>query len=464
MTGKQIIWTTKRYKLGSLVPWEHNPVQLSDRAAKLLAKNLREKGQDLPYVAAAPIGAKGGTTKSSLAKKIHEKVTAAAEKPKAPDKAQVLSTLQSAHADLAKEADRAGGIVKVPDLVDRIKKAHPDLSTEQVHGLMKEMHNSGQIILQKLNMQASEPRASEGIQTPGGTGFYVKVTGEKPSAPAPAAKAFTPADHHATVAAALDKHGQTQDKLTSLVDLRKEMSHLPREQQDAVLKDMQKHGKISLVGLEGRQGITQAEREASIPHPEGPSQPSTGYVKLRQQGAAPVAKPVPTTLQQHPAHKHVDGTPKGASAFMGALPKMSDADKEKAGLKKNKDYIQPPQGVSPLPWKQEEGEDLQNDTAHKIRTGIYPSKETEVDPKDLVFVQEGGVVGSRMQGFIDQGPPSKALLPTDKVAGGATAIRGKDGKLYLLEGNHRAMLAMAYGEPIKIHVADEPDELHAKRG
>lgn len=55
MAVKQIKWTLGKTKIKYLVDYEHNPVQIKDRAAKELARNLREKGQDLPYVIAAPL-------------------------------------------------------------------------------------------------------------------------------------------------------------------------------------------------------------------------------------------------------------------------------------------------------------------------------------------------------------------------------------------------------------------------
>ncbi len=48
-----------RYKLGALHDFDQNPVQLSEHAAKKLAEQLK-RGQDLPYVAAAPPNGKAG--------------------------------------------------------------------------------------------------------------------------------------------------------------------------------------------------------------------------------------------------------------------------------------------------------------------------------------------------------------------------------------------------------------------
>lgn len=55
----KLTWTTIKYPIGKLIEWEKNPVMISERAAKRLAAQLK-KGQDLPYVAAAPLNGKDG--------------------------------------------------------------------------------------------------------------------------------------------------------------------------------------------------------------------------------------------------------------------------------------------------------------------------------------------------------------------------------------------------------------------
>ncbi len=57
---KPITWTTKRIKLRELVEWSDNPVQISEKEAKELAKSIDRYEHVLPYVAAAPLnGGKG---------------------------------------------------------------------------------------------------------------------------------------------------------------------------------------------------------------------------------------------------------------------------------------------------------------------------------------------------------------------------------------------------------------------
>ena len=51
---KSLTWTTARVKLGDLKEWDKNPVQISERDAKELAKSLSKFDHVLPYIAAAP--------------------------------------------------------------------------------------------------------------------------------------------------------------------------------------------------------------------------------------------------------------------------------------------------------------------------------------------------------------------------------------------------------------------------
>lgn len=55
--SKTITWSNGQARLSDLMPFEKNPVQLSERAAKKLAEQLK-RGQDLPYVIAAPLNGK----------------------------------------------------------------------------------------------------------------------------------------------------------------------------------------------------------------------------------------------------------------------------------------------------------------------------------------------------------------------------------------------------------------------
>jgi len=53
MTQK-LTWSTKQIKLKNLIEWDKNPVQISERDAKELARSLGKFDHVLPYVAAAP--------------------------------------------------------------------------------------------------------------------------------------------------------------------------------------------------------------------------------------------------------------------------------------------------------------------------------------------------------------------------------------------------------------------------
>lgn len=52
--GKPLTWTNGKARIGDLVEYEKNPVELSERAAKELAKSLKKFGHIIPYTAAAP--------------------------------------------------------------------------------------------------------------------------------------------------------------------------------------------------------------------------------------------------------------------------------------------------------------------------------------------------------------------------------------------------------------------------
>jgi hypothetical protein len=55
-----LTWTTIKYRLGDLLEYEQNPVMISERDAKELARSLNKFEHVLPYVAAAPKNGKAG--------------------------------------------------------------------------------------------------------------------------------------------------------------------------------------------------------------------------------------------------------------------------------------------------------------------------------------------------------------------------------------------------------------------
>jgi hypothetical protein len=61
MTAKQkLSWSTVKVKLGDLKEWDKNPVKISERDARELAKSIDKYDHVLPYVAAAPVNGKKG--------------------------------------------------------------------------------------------------------------------------------------------------------------------------------------------------------------------------------------------------------------------------------------------------------------------------------------------------------------------------------------------------------------------
>jgi DNA modification methylase len=55
---KKLTWTTAKVKLGDLIEWDKNPVKISERDARELAKSIDKFDHVLPYVAAAPLNGK----------------------------------------------------------------------------------------------------------------------------------------------------------------------------------------------------------------------------------------------------------------------------------------------------------------------------------------------------------------------------------------------------------------------
>ena len=68
-----------------------------------------------------------------------------------------------------------GGIVKVPELTDAVRGQVPGLTAVDFHGLLERWQQEDRLTLQLCNDPRLEPRASEGIQSPRGLLFYVRL-------------------------------------------------------------------------------------------------------------------------------------------------------------------------------------------------------------------------------------------------------------------------------------------------
>ncbi len=91
------------------------------------------------------------------------------------DDASVWEATRRAADALKQETFRLGGIVKVPELTDAVRRSFSDLTPEVFHNLLKKWQGEDRLTLQLCNDPRLEPRAAEGIATPRGLLFYVQV-------------------------------------------------------------------------------------------------------------------------------------------------------------------------------------------------------------------------------------------------------------------------------------------------
>ena len=95
--------------------------------------------------------------------------------PSAPSEAAVWETARRAYEELKKETFRIGGIVKVPDLTDRVRVDFADLTPAAIHEMLQKWQQADRLTLQLCNDPRLEPRAAEGIRSPRGLLFYVQM-------------------------------------------------------------------------------------------------------------------------------------------------------------------------------------------------------------------------------------------------------------------------------------------------
>ena len=89
--------------------------------------------------------------------------------------ASVWEATRQAAEKLKLETFRLGGIVKVPELTDAVRKAFPALSPAAFHELLRKWQQEDRLTLQLCNDPRLEPRAAEGIASPRGLLFYVQL-------------------------------------------------------------------------------------------------------------------------------------------------------------------------------------------------------------------------------------------------------------------------------------------------
>jgi hypothetical protein len=92
-----------------------------------------------------------------------------------PSEEAVWQAARRAHEELRRAAMLLGGIVKVPELTDKVVKAVPGLSREAFHDDLQQWQQDDRLVLQVCNDRSAEPRAPEGIESPRGLLFYVEM-------------------------------------------------------------------------------------------------------------------------------------------------------------------------------------------------------------------------------------------------------------------------------------------------
>jgi hypothetical protein len=70
---------------------------------------------------------------------------------------------------------RIGGIIKIPELTDGVRKVFPDLGVAAFHDLLQRWQQEDRLTLQLCNDPRLEPRAAEGIPSSRGLLFYVQI-------------------------------------------------------------------------------------------------------------------------------------------------------------------------------------------------------------------------------------------------------------------------------------------------
>lgn len=93
--------------------------------------------------------------------------------PQGPTDAQLWETTKAAYQRLHDETFRFGGIVKVPELTDLVRKAHPGVEVKAFHEALQEWQRRDKLTLQLCNDPHLEPRQAEGIHSSRGLLFYV---------------------------------------------------------------------------------------------------------------------------------------------------------------------------------------------------------------------------------------------------------------------------------------------------
>ena len=95
--------------------------------------------------------------------------------PHMPVEADIWDATGRAYRQLKQETIRIGGIVKVPELSDQVRKQFSGLSAASFHNLLEKWQREDRLTLQLCNDPRLEPRADEGLKSARGLLFYVQL-------------------------------------------------------------------------------------------------------------------------------------------------------------------------------------------------------------------------------------------------------------------------------------------------
>lgn len=95
-----------------------------------------------------------------------------------PTEPELYDLVKEAYQRLHAKTKAIGGTVKLPELVDELKKVYPALTTEQANQMLHSMSRKDLFGIGKTNDPRLEPRSDEGIKTERGIRYYVNFADE----------------------------------------------------------------------------------------------------------------------------------------------------------------------------------------------------------------------------------------------------------------------------------------------
>lgn len=92
----------------------------------------------------------------------------------APDEV-IWQALRQAYEQLEQQLKLTTELIKVPNLMDKVRAQVPGLTVARFHDLLQHWQRADRLVLQVCNNPHAEPRSAEGIQSSRGLLFYVEM-------------------------------------------------------------------------------------------------------------------------------------------------------------------------------------------------------------------------------------------------------------------------------------------------